>query len=50
MEDKMANGFYDEGWNARVAGNPYDQSKSIDWRDGWKDCDKAPLSARIFMD
>lgn len=33
--------FYDEGWNARVRGEAYDDGASRDWRDGWKDCDEA---------
>lgn len=38
--------FYDEGWNARSLGKQYDARASEDWRDGWKDCDSAPLSDR----
>jgi len=44
------NGFYDEGWNARVAGAPNDPSKSLDWRDGWMDCNEAPEQDRTPMD
>lgn len=35
------NGYYDEGWNARVLGLPFDDSKSRAWRDGWNDADEA---------
>lgn len=34
--------FYDDGWNARVRGQEYDEAATRDWRDGWKDCDEAP--------
>lgn len=44
------NGYYDEGWNARVAGLPYDPSKSVHWKDGWEDCDEAPEAERTHMD
>jgi hypothetical protein len=43
------NGFYDEGWNARVKCEPYDSTKSRDWRDGWEDCEDAPESDRDEM-
>jgi hypothetical protein len=42
--------FYDQGWNARVKGEPYDPKASRDWRDGWKDCDEAPAADRKKMD
>lgn len=42
--------FYDQGWNARVRGEPYDRHATLDWRDGWKDCDEAPESSRKIMD
>ncbi len=34
--------FYDEGWNARIRGEPFRSAiiASPDWRDGWKDCDE----------
>lgn len=32
--------YYDEGWNARVKGEAFDRTKSIDWKDGWKDCNE----------
>lgn len=44
------NGYYDEGWNARVQGEAYDFTKSQDWRDGWGDCEEAPEKDRILMD
>ena len=44
------NGFYDEGWNARVEGAPYDPTKSRAWRDGWKDCEDAGEPERVHMD
>lgn len=39
--DKTERRFYDQGWNARVAGAPYTTRSTIDWQDGWKDCDEA---------
>lgn len=41
--------FYDQGWNARVRGEPFRSSlegSSRSWRDGWKDCDEAPAEDR----
>lgn len=35
----MEKKFYDHGWNARVAGEPFDANATLDWRDGWTDCD-----------
>lgn len=32
--------FYDQGWNARIRNEPFHRSATIDWRDGWKDCDE----------
>lgn len=42
----MAYVYYDEGWNARVRGEPFDQYATRDWRDGWTDCDEAPEEDR----
>lgn len=39
--DKTERRFYDQGWNARVAGAPYTTQSTLDWQDGWKDCDEA---------
>lgn len=33
--------YYDEGWNARLAGKPYSYLATLNWRDGWKDCNEA---------
>ena len=33
--------YYDEGWNARIKGEPNNPHASIDWGDGWLDCDEA---------
>ena len=41
--------FYDEGWNARVAGEPFTAASSRSWQDGWKDCDGAPEADRTPM-
>lgn len=38
--------FYDQGWNARVKGEPFEVTASKDWRDGWLDCDSAEESQR----
>lgn len=42
--------YYDEGWNARCRGEPYQPTASLDWRDGWKDADEAPEEHRKEMD
>lgn len=45
--------FYDSGWNDRVRGEPFRSSMegaSRDWRDGWRDCDKAAEVDRVLMD
>lgn len=42
--------FYDEGWNARVRGEPFNKNATRDWRDGWKDCDEAQESQRQLID
>lgn len=44
------NGYYDEGWNARVRGEAYNTLKSLDWKDGWKDCDEAPEIDRVVVE
>jgi len=33
--------YYDQGWNDYINGIAYDISKSLDWKDGWKDCQEA---------
>jgi len=33
--------FYDHGWNAFIAGEPFDRAAAFDWRSGWKDCEQA---------
>lgn len=33
--------YYDEGWNARCDDQPNEPNASIDWGDGWLDCDEA---------
>lgn len=33
--------FYDEGWNARLRGEEYNDNATEDWQDGWLDCDEA---------
>lgn len=38
--------FYDQGWNARCRGEPYEPTASRDWKDGWKDADEAPEAER----
>ena len=41
--------FYDQGWNDRVANKPQQSSSngaSRDYRDGWRDCDEAPIEQR----
>jgi hypothetical protein len=43
------NTFYDEGWNARVCGLPYNPRASRAWRDGWADCNNAPPEDRRYM-
>lgn len=42
--------YYDHGWNARVHGEPYVEDATIDWRDGWCDCDEAPVDDRQLID
>lgn len=41
--------FYDQGWNARVAGKPFTSASSRSWQDGWKDCDSVPEGERFPM-
>lgn len=41
--------FYDNGWNARVRGEEYDESADLPWRDGWRDCDEADEADRKEM-
>ena len=41
--------FYDDGWNARVRGEPFDARSTRDWQDGWKDCDEAPPEDRVAV-
>lgn len=36
--------YYDQGWNAYLRGEPYDETAYLDWRDGWKDCAEATQS------
>lgn len=43
MSEKI---YYDNGWNARVRGEPFDPDAYRDWRDGWKDCNEAPEQDR----
>ena len=45
MADKFK--FYDEGWNARCRGEEYNPAASRAWKDGWKDCDEAPIDDRV---
>ena len=40
---------YDEGWNARVLGEPYRTDTLPAWRDGYNDCAEAPGDDRTFM-
>lgn len=47
MEEKTT---YDQGWNARVRGEPYDQKAAKDWRDGWKDCQESPPEDQTLME
>lgn len=42
--------YYDQGWDARVRGEPYDRNATIDWKDGWRDCEEAPAEDRILFD
>lgn len=39
--------FYDEGWAARCQDKPYNQKATIDWKDGWKDCDELDDIERV---
>ena len=32
--------FYDYGWNARIRNEPFQPTATIDWKDGWRDCDE----------
>ena len=41
--------YYDQGWNARVAGKPFTSASSRSWQDGWKDCDSVPEAERAPM-
>lgn len=38
--------FYDQGWDARVRNEAYDPNATLDWRDGWQDCEDAPEEDR----
>lgn len=33
--------FYDQGWNAFIDNEPFTFKSTIDWQDGWKDCNEA---------
>lgn len=48
MNDTL-NNFYDSGWNARCAGEPFTSASSRSWQDGWKDCDGVPEASRVPM-
>lgn len=39
--------YYDEGWNAYIAKIPYNIKASLDWKDGWKDCQEATEKSGI---
>lgn len=46
----MTKQFYDEGWNARIAGEPFTSiGTTRDWRDGWRDCDGVPEAEQKLM-
>ncbi len=32
--------YYDEGWNARIRGESFKQTRGSAWKQGWKDCDE----------
>lgn len=32
--------FYDEGWAAKCQDQPYNPRATIDWKDGWRDCNE----------
>lgn len=40
------NVHYDQGWNARVENEPFNPYATVDWKDGWLDCDGAPEEER----
>lgn len=48
MKDEF--NYYDFGWNARVRGEPFNSKATLDWRDGWKDCDGAKEEDRVEID
>lgn len=39
--------YYDEGWNAYWADEPYDPKATLDWRDGWLDAQGADAEGYI---
>lgn len=41
MIDLCLSGEYLEGYNARLKGNPYDVTKSEEWRMGWINANQA---------
>lgn len=46
----MRNLYYEDGWNARVLGEPFNAHKSKSWCNGWRTCDSLPEADRIFME
>lgn len=38
----MLKRFYDEGWYAQMAGEPFTTKATNDWKDGWRDCAELP--------
>lgn len=38
--------YYDEGWNAFINGEPFDVKATLDWKDGWRDCQEASPEQR----
>lgn len=41
--------FYDQGWNARVVGEPYRSDSHAAWRDGYNDCCGVSKDDQTFL-